>query len=227
MKANNILKFFVTVLLTAYSLFAVSDLPVVSRNDARFSLKDATFFKRISTAGKGQELNVTFEVHNRVDQDIKLNLVLIAFHETTATDPTHRELVQYPEWRRDLDEEIKYIAMHDIIPGISKDEIEHEAMPNQSFPSFVELLDHLDNNPTIGVSFTLRGIGTPAIERIEQENITIDMQSMKTTIWAKLRMGFDPSNRFFNHYGAILIDPESGQVVASRLYHFQHGFRIY
>ncbi len=223
-------------LVLAPALFALSvyaeqtavEQAVVSRTDARITLGDASFVKRLATDGLGQVLDVTFEIYNNTDRDIKLNLVMVAFHETTLVDATHRGLVEYPKWRkRDLEAEVKYIVMHDVTPDIERDTFTQTDMHDYaSFPSFLDLLLYLDENPGTGVNFILPGTQSGSLERMEASNLVLDMQPMKTSVWAKFRMGFDARNRFFNYYGVVVTDPESGKVITSRLYHFTAPFTV-
>ena len=68
-------------------------------DDERFVVKNVTFTPRFKNNGKGEVLDVIFDVENQTIDPVELGYSVVAFYEIDFVDKNARELVPYPSWR--------------------------------------------------------------------------------------------------------------------------------
>ena len=195
-------------------------------NDDRFVVKNFSFFKRHSISGGGQELNVTFEMFNNTDSTINLKLMLLAYYEEDGVNPNLRKLEVYPLWRKkDLEKQKWIIRNLDTVPVFVDDEADSKS--NISRYGFAELVNAMQKDSDLGQSVSIKGIAATGKPIIEEEKLYVDMQPLRTMVIGKLYVPFSGNIKFFNTFGIILKDEESGEVVYSQVIRFKHPLRVY
>ena len=202
-------------------------IPVnMSISDERFTLKNVSFFKRLEKTAS--TLNISAEFHNNTGQDIKLKIILVAFRQIDSSNRELRKFIKYPSWRkRDLDKEQHKNILLDSLPRIDKNEVDASLKDPNVFPDFQKYLQYIGNNPSMGNDIVIKGINTGAAETSGNQDIYAVNQSMKTSVFAKLKVEFNPNNEFFNYFGIIVIDPDQKKIVGSELYYFDAPFRTH
>ncbi|MES0489625.1 MAG: hypothetical protein ABUK01_06525 [Leptospirales bacterium] len=202
------------------------DIVHAAMDDDRFVVKNFSFFKRHSIKGGGQELNVTFEIFNNTDITIDMKMMLLAYYEEDGVDDKLRNLEAYPKWRnKDIEKQVKIIRNLDTIP-IFKDE-EADAKSNVSRYGFAELVNTMQKDIELGQKLSIRGIAADARPVIADDKFYIDMQPLRTMVIGKLYVPFSANIKFFNTFGVILKDEESGEVIYSQVIRFKRPLRVY
>lgn len=204
-----------------------SKVPInAALTDNRFELDNVTFFKRMENTY--MSLNVNFDLKNHTDKDLKLKLYLIAYCETDNVDDGFRKWFKYPQWRkRDLDKEVKKYLIVDSIPELDKKNVDNSFSKPNEFPSFQKYLQYINGNPDTGFDITVQGVNSGSKSQSNAKNISVVNQAMKTSVFAKLTVGFNPGNKFFNHFAVVITDPEQKKIVTTQLYYFNKPFRVY
>ena len=198
-----------------------------SRIDPRFDLRNISFFKNIRPGKNGLELNAVFELHNRTEKELNLKISALAYHQRDLTVSARRKIVEYPQWRnRDLDKEKVFIIRHDVIPEAKKEDIENaDLYPESSFVPFHYFVSHVEKQKS-GLEIKIRGIDTDRVDDLFDDNVFLMHEMLKTTINFKLRTRYTEQNIFFNYFGLVITDAETGKVVFTQLYYFDKPFRI-
>lgn len=195
----------------------------VSMSDERFSLSKVSFFKRLEKISA--TLNISFELINNTDKDIKLKVILIAFKRIDNRDKDMRKFIKYPSWReRDLDQEINKNIYLDSFPKIDKGAVDANFKEGNVYPEFQQYIRYAENNPTIGSDITLQGINTGVATDSGSQEFYVLSEAMKSSVFGKLKVQFNRDNAFFNQFGIIIVDPEQKKVVSSELYFFDAPF---
>jgi hypothetical protein len=151
--------------------------------DDRFSVENVSFWKKNATDGKGDYLEVTFDIVNKSEDAIPLKMFLIAFNERDLVDSEYRRFVEYPKWRVfDEDKKMHKLVLFDSIPAIKHEEVaafarkkEEAVAKNGGFkpreePSeesgskkkttlkqFLQYVQYVHENPSAGVDILLQG----------------------------------------------------------------------
>lgn len=92
--------------------------------DDRISVENVSFWKKNATDGKGDYLEVSFDIMNKTEDPIPLKMFLIAFNERDLVDKEYRRYVEYPKWRVfDEDKKLHKLILFDSIPTINHEEV--------------------------------------------------------------------------------------------------------
>lgn len=92
-----------------------------STYDDRFRVKNFSFWRRLVPSGKGEILEIFFDIENKTDREIPLRLFLLGFYEQDLRDKEFRSLFSYPSWRkRDFEKEQHEILFLDSIPKVDQ-----------------------------------------------------------------------------------------------------------
>jgi len=199
------------------------NIPLISQLDDRFYVSALTFFKKLSTNGAGQELNISFELKNRSEKNINLDIVMVAYHQTDGVDKSQRRFIQYPTWREKDPEKLEINTLfQDSIPPMEPTKGEGKENENE----FERVVALCTDGKIKGNSLVIKGINTGNVPVTKYEKMTMMNQPLKTMIFAKLNVAFNEDNKFFNNFGLILIDSQTKKVVYTQLYHFTKPFKI-
>ncbi len=71
-----------------------------AQQDPRFHVTEPTFDIRMDSQGRGEILDVVFEIQNNTKERVDLYGYVIAFRETDAVDNAARGWIPYPSWRK-------------------------------------------------------------------------------------------------------------------------------
>jgi len=199
-----------------------------SVTDDRFYVKNMSFYKRLSTSGFGQDLNISFEIVNRTQNTLKLKYFMVAFQRVDQVDRNFRKWIPYPQWReRDPDMEDKINILLDSIPAIEKSQVNAEYKDTKLYPEFDDYVVYMNSNPDVGEPIVVQGLNSQDVNGTHP-NAYYVTEAMKTTVFATLRTSFqDDQSNFFNYYGLVIVDPETKKMVYSQLIHFTGNFKIY
>ncbi len=80
-------------------IIKIEDYFPVSVEDPRIDINGISLDRRYSPDGRGEILDIFFNIDNNTSQRIDLLVWVIAYYETTAVDPTERKIVPHPKWR--------------------------------------------------------------------------------------------------------------------------------
>ncbi len=162
--------------------------------DPRFTVSHFNLDRRFSGNGRGEFLDVVFDLNNSTSKPVRLYVWVVAFYETDAVNERKRNWVPYPGWRdRDYPAEENLVHHITITPQDIPDEIVWnvddpdwhkqttiiERMRNglagdvpypDVHPPFWKYLQFIIMNPTKGLEFTLYGDTSPTPDKIVQSN---------------------------------------------------------
>lgn len=211
--------------------------------DERFSVDNLYFFRRYAPSGRGELLEVTFDINSNVELDIPLKLFVIGFYERDRTDEGHRRFIDYPVWReRDFEKESNKITFFDSIPAIEhekvdqwnaerrgeeKKEEENDKMKRWRKTDYQQFLDYvlyINNNPEEGIDFKLQGLKNTQQVVHRKDAYNIVEEPLKTTVFAQLYSRFKTNRIFFNRLGLILYDTEQEKIVYRQFISFPDNY---
>ena len=134
MKQLKLASIFILSLL-GYSLVSIwaagsdanDDNPAISSagrmTDERFEVMNYSFVKKFDPKGKGDYLDIFFDIKNKSDDTVALKLFVMGFYEKDQV-PETRKFIDYPEWRRnDCERQSKQIVFFDSAPTIEKKDV--------------------------------------------------------------------------------------------------------
>jgi hypothetical protein len=151
--------------------------------DDRIAIENLSFWKKNATDGKGDYLEVSFDIVNKTEDPIPLKMFLIAFNEQDLVDKEYRRLVEYPKWRVfDEDKKMHKLVLFDSIPAIKHEDVaafarqkEETVAKNGGFKpredaeestgskkkttlkQFLHYVRYVHENPNAGVDILLQG----------------------------------------------------------------------
>lgn len=151
--------------------------------DDRLTIDNLTFWKKSSPDGKGDYLELTFEITNKTEDAIPLKMFLIGFNERDLVDKEYRRLVEYPKWRPfDEDKKLHKLILFDSIPALKPEEVsafvrkKEEAIARNSgakpreeaddnagakkkptLRQFLQYVQFIHENPNTGIDVLLQG----------------------------------------------------------------------
>ncbi|MDH4199869.1 MAG: hypothetical protein OEV66_05750 [Spirochaetia bacterium] len=198
----------------------------IKQTDERFALKNVSFYKRVENTF--MSLNVNFELHNNTPDDIKLKVFIVAYRQIDSVDEELRKWIEYPAWRKvDIDKENTKNILLDSNPEVDKNQIDASIKDPKVYPEFQKYLQYLNAN-VVGTDIIIKGMNTgPSQNTGTASDMFIVTQSMKTSVYGRLKVKYNPGNLFFNNFGIVIIDPEQKKIVASNLYSFSGKFKTY
>lgn len=151
--------------------------------DDRISVENVSFWKKNATDGKGDYLEVTFDIMNKSEDAIPLKMFLIAFNERDLVDNEYRRYVEYPKWRVfDEDKKMHKLVLFDSIPAVKHEDVaafarkkEEAVAKNGGFKpreeaeestgskkkttlkQFLQYVQYIHENPNAGIDILLQG----------------------------------------------------------------------
>ena len=198
--------------------------------DERIQVNNFSFVKKYSPRGDGDYLEVIFDVHNRTDEEIPMRFFVIGFHEKNAIKQPIRYWKGYPKWReKDFEGEDFSIPFYDVIPKLEEDLKKVSKEKKYDDSDFLTLINIVQDNPDKGVDFTLLGVSLtkdPKDQLVLKQNYTVSMQRLKSTVTAKLFSKYRADQKFFNHFGLILVDDKQKKVIYRKFMRFNTTFKI-
>lgn len=151
--------------------------------DERIAVENVSFWKKNATDGKGDYLELSFDIVNKTEDPIPLKMFLIAFNERDLVDKEYRRFVEYPKWRVfDEDKKMHKLILFDSIPAINHQEVaafarkkeeaiaksggfkpridEEESTGNKkkvTLKKFLQYVQYIHENPNSGIDILLQG----------------------------------------------------------------------
>ncbi|MCX7632023.1 MAG: hypothetical protein N2Z22_01680 [Turneriella sp.] len=93
--------------------------PVGWIRDERIAVENLSFWKRNASDGKGDYLELSFDIINKTEDPIPLKMFLIAFNEQDLVDHEYRRYVEYPKWRVWDEDKIRHkLILFDSLPAM-------------------------------------------------------------------------------------------------------------
>jgi len=80
-------------------IIKIQDYFPVSMEDPKISVTEVSVDRRFSPDGKGEILDIFFNIDNNTSERIDLFVWVIAYYETDAVEKEERRIVPYPTWR--------------------------------------------------------------------------------------------------------------------------------
>lgn len=77
----------------------IQDFFPVSVEDPRINVNNISLDRRYSPDGRGEILDIFFNINNNTSQRIDLFVWVLAYYETSAVDPIERKIVPHSKWR--------------------------------------------------------------------------------------------------------------------------------
>ena len=193
-------------------------------------VKNVSFSRRYADAGRGEIMEVVFEVYNMVNKPLDLKFFVIGFHEKNNIDPIKRKRNGYPKWRvRDIDGEDLKIILLDSVPYIDKNQVDPDLIKGDefAFPSFISYVKHLDRNAAGGIPFKLFSLGNVIQTKpIQKNDHQIVYAGYKTTITVVLFSKHKQGQESFNYVGIIVYDAQN-KTAFRQFYHLKYGLKIW
>ena len=199
----------------------------------QFSVNNLSFFRRYDQKGKGELLEIIFNVTNKTLKILDLKLFIVGFHEKSGINSEYRKLVPYPTWRkRDFEKDVRQIDFLDSIPKINPSDVQRLQVKttlqgmnlNEEYASFLAYIQHIKKISDSGVPFklyALENIPTPEIQ--ERSYCRITELRAKTNIVGTLyiKYGLNQTFKFINHIGIIIYDANTKKVAHRQFYRFK------
>lgn len=220
--------------------------------DERVSVENLSFWKKNATDGKGDYLELTFDIVNKTEDSIPLKMFIIGFNEKDLIDAQYRRYVEYPKWRRfDEDKQLHKIVLFNSIPEIKHEDVaayakkKEEAVaknggfkPREDEPApagaknkttlkqFLHYVQYIHEKPESGVDILLQGFEDAKYTRKVEKAYRIEEKALKTNVWGKLLSRYRVDRKFFNHVGLVLYDTEAKKIVHRQFYSINGRFKI-
>lgn len=255
-------KTLLTLLLSAPLAFAQDNNAKASPPDAqpaggrirddRVSVENLSFWKKNATDGKGDYLELTFDIVNKTEDSIPLKMFIIGFNEKDLVDAEYRRYVEYPKWRVfDEDKKLHKLVLFNSIPEIKHDEVaafarkkeeavaknggfkpkEEPAQPAGSkkkttLKEFLAYVQYIHEKPESGIDVLLQGFEDTKYTRKVEPAYRIEEKALKVNVWGKLLARYRVDRKFFNHVGLVLYDTEAKKIVHRQFYSINGRFKI-
>ncbi|MCS6984102.1 MAG: hypothetical protein NZM25_03100 [Leptospiraceae bacterium] len=213
--------------------------------DERFEVNNLFYRKKYAPSGRGEVLELSFDIENKVEYSIPLKLFIVGFYEKDLVDPQYRQRVEYPKWReRDFEKEKFEIVQFDSLPRLNQEEVSKWAAKNRgeeltetksesdkkkrkySYQKFLDYISYIEAHPEMGIDVPLQGWENSTTISKKEANYNIVSSALKTSVWAQLYARYRHDRKFFNHLGIILYDNEDKKIAYRQFLKFNRPFRI-
>ncbi|MDH5716056.1 MAG: hypothetical protein OEZ22_00285 [Spirochaetia bacterium] len=199
-----------------------------SKKDERLEITNISFSRRYTSDGRGEYMEIFFNIINLMDSSIKLKMYILGYYEDDLTKTKHRKWIGYPQWRkRDFEKDTVKVFHFDSIPEIDKTKIDPDKKELYEFPTSKEYFKYITKNANNGIQLELAGIESKNFGAIKSENYNIISEPLKSTVFAKLYAPFGSQNFFFNNFCIVLYDSEKNKIVHRQLYNFKTNMKIH
>jgi hypothetical protein len=198
----------------------------VNTVDERFSLDNVSFFKRLDN--KSSNLNISFDLRNKTENDIKLKVFLVAFRRIDSVDNNMRKYIKYPKWIKiDIDKEIQKNILLDSVPELDKNAVDSNIKEVRVFPEYQKYIQYINKNTEQGKDVIIPGFNSSSRVDDGTKEFYVVTSPLKTTVYGRLDVAYNETNDFFNHLGIIVVDPSEKKIVASRLFYFAKPMKAF
>ena len=197
--------------------------------DGRIFVNHFSLFKRFTSNGRGEYLEVLIDIENKTDEDLNFKFFVLGFHEVNKIDKAKRRYIPYPTWReRDFEAENLSIVYLDSIPKISEEKLKNFVPNLNKYASFLQYINYINKNPDDGIDVFisgLNGLGNKS-SLYEGEKYSISNRRLGTSITLKLNTPYGAKARPFNHIGLILVDMASKKVAYRQFYKIKGKIKV-
>lgn len=107
----------------------------VSHYDIRFEVKNVNFVRRHAPNGRGEFLDVVFDINNHTGEDLDLILWVVASYQENAIDERTRLYIPHPQWRT-ADPDKDRMLLHRI--AVSPVQIDADQLWDEDDPIYIE-----------------------------------------------------------------------------------------
>lgn len=196
--------------------------------DSDIQVSNFSFSRRYAEDGRGEYLDVFFDVKNYTTDSQQLEFYVIGLWEKDAVDARKRDRIPYPAWRkRDYDKEKLDIIFADSVPVLDKSAIDPEAKGKTDYPAMMEYINWMEKNPGTGSPFTLLGIENTKEELKSGARFNITSKSLMSTVFARLYTRYSLRYYLFNHIGVIIRNVTTKKTVYRQFFNFKHNLKLY
>ena len=215
------------------SLFFVLTGTVVSQStqdillnklNKNYEIERPDFVRRYSTDGRGETLEVIFDIKNKKNQEFNLKMFIVALYETNKEEFIYPKDKPYKKWRkRNFNKETRGILLADSLPKIDKNKLQKPDKNGIGFTTFYFYNKYIEDNPELGIPFTL--YGRQGSKFLEKKDHTIRMTHSKTNISVKFHVPYENQDRFYNRIGVMIYDSSLKKIVYKQFYKFNSTFK--
>ena len=194
-------------------------------DDDRFLVTDFNYLRKFSPTGKGEVLEVMFDINNKTESNIDFKMYILGFLEENKVSDSYRQLVPYPHWRKkDLDKDKFGIVLVDSLPKINPSLITKDYFNESStyqkidFPyaGFIPYLKYIDKNSSLGVDVKLLGLEKSV--SFANNDYKFVSEKYKTTVSTEFFFPYRRDIKFFDTIGIILYDTGLNRIVYRQFY---------
>ena len=163
-------------------------------SDARFTVSNYSLDRRYAPDGRGEILDVFFDITNNTSETLDLYAWVIAYTETNAVDTDERRLIPYPVWRIENPDKRLFLNRYirTMPQDISPDELWNKDDPDYKhnyyaldrmrstlgsmkpvidvYPPAWKYVAYISRFPTKGLNFKLYGDQGPGQHELVQSN---------------------------------------------------------
>ncbi len=199
----------------------------------QFTVGNLSFLRKYDQQGKGEILEVIFDVKNKTLETLDLKLFIVGFNEQNGVNSRYRKRVPYPIWRkRDFEKDAHQIIFLDSIPKINPSDVKRVDIKttiqgiklNEEYASFLSYIRHIEQISNSGIPFKLYSLeNIPSLGLRETSYCRITELRARTNIAGTFYMkyGLHQSFRSINHIGIIIYDAEKKKVAHRQFYRFK------
>ncbi len=197
---------------------------LLNKLNENYEIERPDFVRRYSTDGKGETLEVIFDIKNKKNQEFNLRMYVVALYETNKEDLIYPKDKPYRAWRkRNLNKEARGILLGDSLPKIDKNKLQKPDKNEIGFATFYSYNKYMEDNPELGIPFTL--YGKQGSKFVEEKDHAIRMTRSKTNINVKFFVSYEDQDRFYNRVGVMIYDSSLKKIVYKQFYKFNSIFK--
>lgn len=200
-------------------------------NNQTLFVKNFSFFRKASPDGRGEQLEIFFNIINAKEKSRNLAVTVVAFNEKDHTDNPMRKYIEYPKWRTvDLDKRLKMINRFRSVPEIDKSVIDPNKKGDDEYPNFLEYTDYISKNPQSGIKIPLQGYREAKLIEEQTKDYNLISKSLDSAVFVRFFKEYDyfqKKNDFFNYIGIFIYDVDMGELVYRQFFHFTKPPRLY
>lgn len=221
--------------------------------DDRFEIEKFSFYKKYAPSGKGEILEMYFDVVNNTDKKIDFKAYVFGICERNMVPEERKYKGGYPEWRkRDFEEESFFIHNFYSVPSLEKEKVREwaidtrvslnekrdektkldlnkEEMQKDYVVKLIDYISYAEKNIDSGIDLTLRGNEASeetAKSSIKGPSYQLFQNPRKTTVITQLLSKFRKDYSYFNQIGIILYDKEQKKVVYRQFFKINKKLKI-
>lgn len=186
-------------------LISIKDFNPQATGDPRFFVSNFSLDRRPAPDGRGEILDLYFDVANNTSQPVELYAWVMAFYETNAVDQDERRIIPYPVWRAETPDRRTFLTRYIAIspqnvptdriwspedPDFKRTQYTLERMRSaigsmkpvsEVYPPYWKYVAYVSRYPTKGLLFKLRGDQGPGQHETLQTNFVPPTPEEKRT----------------------------------------------